>query len=99
MSRISPKPRPYLARAERLVGSWGRWRLNRYGNASGSTPTPESCTVSSAMPPSAMMPPARMKNGIARSAKSSVPSETFSITASSGMSTHKAARMAPSPRA
>ena len=37
-----------------------------------------------AMPPSAMMPPARMKNGIASSAKSSMPSEVFSMTASSG---------------
>jgi hypothetical protein len=56
-------------------------------------------TSRSAMPPSAMMPPARMKKGIASSAKSSVPSETLSITASSGMSSHSAARMAPSPRA
>jgi predicted histidine transporter YuiF (NhaC family) len=40
-----------------------------------------------AMPPSAMMAPASTKKGIASSAKSSVPSEIFSITASSGMST------------
>ena len=38
------------------------------------------------MPPSAMMPPARMKNGIASSAKSSMPSDVLSITASSGKS-------------
>ena len=37
-----------------------------------------------AMPPSAMMPPASTKNGIASSAKSSVPSEILSMTASSG---------------
>ena len=40
-----------------------------------------------AMPPSAMMPPASTKNGMASSAKSSVPSEILSMTASSGRST------------
>ncbi len=52
-----------------------------------------------AIPPSAMIPPASTKNGIASSAKSSVPSEILSITASSGMSTHSAARIAPRPSA
>ena len=56
-------------------------------------------TKRSASPPSAMMPPARMKNGIASSAKSSVPSETLSITASSGMSIQSAASTAASPSA
>jgi hypothetical protein len=46
-----------------------------------------------------MIPPARMKNGMASSAKSSVPSETFSITASSGMSIQSAARIDASPSA
>ena len=52
-----------------------------------------------AIPPSAMMPPASTKNGIASSAKSSVPSEIFSITASSGMSIHIAAISADKPSA
>ena len=52
-----------------------------------------------AMPPSAMMPPASTKNGMASSAKSSVPSEILSITASSGMSTHIAAMSADRPSA
>ena len=51
------------------------------------------------MPPSAMMPPASTKNGIASSAKSSVPSEILSMTASSGMSAHIAAMRADSPSA
>ena len=50
------------------------------------------------MPPSAMMPPASTKNGIASSTKSSVPSEILSITASSGMSIHSAPNSA-APRA
>ncbi len=52
-----------------------------------------------AMPPSAMIAPASTKNGIASSAKSSVPSEIFSITASSGMSTQNAAISADRPSA
>ena len=56
-------------------------------------------TRRSAMPPSAMMPPARMKNGIASSAKSSMPSEVLSITASSGRSIHSAAKIAARPSA
>ncbi len=52
-----------------------------------------------AMPPSAMIPPASTKNGMASSAKSSVPSEIFSITASSGMSDHRAASSAERPSA
>ena len=52
-----------------------------------------------AMPPSAMMPPASTKNGMASSAKSSVPSEILSITASSGMSTHNAATSDDRPSA
>ena len=51
------------------------------------------------MPPSAMIAPASTKNGIASSAKSSVPSEIFSITASSGMSTQNAAISAARPSA
>ena len=51
------------------------------------------------MPPSAMIAPASTKNGIASSAKSSVPSEILSITASSGMSTHIAAISAARPSA
>ncbi len=50
-----------------------------------------------AMPPSAMMAPASTKKGMASSEKSSVPSEIFSITASSGMSTQKAAMRLASP--
>ena len=49
------------------------------------------------MPPSAMIAPASTKNGIASSAKSSVPSEILSITASSGMSTQSAAMIAAKP--
>ena len=56
-------------------------------------------TSRSAMPPSAMMAPARMKNGIASSEKSSMPSEILSITASSGMSIQSAARIAARPSA
>ena len=52
-----------------------------------------------AIPPSAMIAPASTKNGIASSAKSSVPSEILSITASSGMSTQSAARIAANPSA
>ena len=52
-----------------------------------------------AIPPSAMMPPASTKNGMASNAKSSVPSEIFSITASSGMSTHIAPISADNPSA
>jgi hypothetical protein len=63
------------------------------------TNTLASSTRRAAMPPSAMMPPASTKNGIASSAKSSVPSEILIITASSGMSTHSAARIAESPSA
>ena len=51
------------------------------------------------MPPSAMIAPASTKNGIASSAKSSVPSEILSITASSGMSTQSAAISAARPSA
>ena len=61
------------------------------------TNTSARLTSRSAMPPSAMMPPASTKNGIASSAKSSVPSEIFSITASSGMSVHSAAAIAAKP--
>src|SRR5688572_1716915 len=52
-----------------------------------------------AMPPSPMMAPASTKKGMARSEKSSVPSDILSITASSGMSTQKAAASAASPSA
>ncbi len=54
-------------------------------------------TRRSAMPPSAMMPPASTKKGIASSAKSSVPSDILSMMASSGMSVHTAATIAASP--
>jgi hypothetical protein len=46
-----------------------------------------------------MMPPASTKKGIASSAKSSVPSEILSITASSGMSIHSAPAIAERPSA
>src|SRR5712691_3272553 len=48
-------------------------------------------TRRSAMPPTAMMAPARMKNGMASSENPLMPPETLSITASSGMSTQRAA--------
>ncbi len=48
-------------------------------------------TSRSAMPPTAMIAPARMKNGIASSEKPLMPPDTLSITASSGMSVHSAA--------
>ena len=63
------------------------------------TNTLASITRRAAMPPSAMMPPASTKNGIASSTKSSVPSEIRSITASSGMSVHSAPSSAESPSA
>ena len=56
-------------------------------------------TSRSAMPPTAMMAPARMKNGMASSEKPLMPPETLSITASSGRSIQSAARMAASPSA
>ena len=52
-----------------------------------------------AMPPSPMIAPARMKNGIASSGKSSMPSEVFSAIASSGISIHNAAKIAARPSA
>ena len=63
------------------------------------TNTLASITRRAAMPPSAMMPPASTKNGIASSTKSSVPSEILSITASSGMSIQNAAISAARPSA
>ncbi len=42
-------------------------------------------TMRSAMPPTAMIAPARMKNGMANSEKLSMPSDVFSMIASSGM--------------
>ena len=51
------------------------------------------------MPPTAMIAPARMKNGIASSEKPLIPPETFSMTASSGMPIQSAARIAASPSA
>ena len=51
------------------------------------------------MPPTAMIAPARMKNGIASSEKPLMPPETLSMTASSGMPVHSAARIAASPSA
>ena len=51
-----------------------------------------------AIPPSAMMPPASTKNGIASSEKSSVPSEILSMIASNGRSIHKAPQIAAKPR-
>ena len=56
-------------------------------------------TSRSAMPPTAMIAPASMKNGIANSEKPLMPPETFSMTASSGMPTHRAVMMEASPRA
>ena len=56
-------------------------------------------TSRSAMPPTAMMAPARMKKGMASSEKPLMPPETFSITASSGMPTHRAARIEAIPSA
>ena len=51
------------------------------------------------MPPSAMMAPARTKNGIVSIANLLMPSETFSITASSGMPIQSAPRMQAMPSA
>ncbi len=56
-------------------------------------------TSRSAMPPTAMIAPARMKNGIARSEKPLMPPDTLSMIASSGMSTVSAARIAARPSA
>ena len=56
-------------------------------------------TRRSAMPPTAMMAPARMKKGIASNEKPLMPPDTLSMTASSGMPVHSAARMAASPSA
>ena len=56
-------------------------------------------TSRSAMPPTAMMAPHRIKNGIASSEKLLMPPETLSITASSGMPVHSAPRMAARPSA
>jgi hypothetical protein len=53
----------------------------------------------SAIPPSAMMAPARMKNGIASSGKSSMPSDVLIMMASSGRSIHSAVKMAARPSA
>ena len=55
--------------------------------------------IRSAMPPSAMMAPARMKKGIASSGKSSMPSDVLIMMASRGMPIHTAARMAARPSA
>src|SRR5690242_9834666 len=52
-----------------------------------------------ATPPSDMMAPANTKNGMVSSAKSSMPSEIFSITASSGMSIHSAVSSVARPMA
>ena len=52
-----------------------------------------------ATPPSDMMAPASTKNGMVRSAKSSIPSEIFSMIASSGMSIHRAVTSVASPMA
>ena len=56
-------------------------------------------TSRSAMPPTAMMAPARMKNGMASSEKPLMPPDTLSMTASSGRPIHSAATMAASPSA
>jgi hypothetical protein len=53
----------------------------------------------SAMPPSAMMAPARMKNGIASSEKPDMPAEVCSMMASSGRSIQSAAKIAEIPSA
>ena len=54
-------------------------------------------TRRTAMPPSAMIAPARTKNGIASSEKLLTPLETWIITASSGTSIQSAPRSAASP--
>src|SRR5712671_7544970 len=56
-------------------------------------------TSRSAMPPTAMIAPQRMKNGIASSENPLMPPDTFSITASSGMPVQSAPRMAARPSA
>ena len=53
----------------------------------------------SAMPPTAIMAPAKTKNGMASRENPLMPPETFSMTASSGMSIVNAARMAAKPSA
>ncbi len=55
--------------------------------------------IRSAIPPSPMMAPARMKNGIASNGKSSMPSEVLRAIASSGMPIQSAAATAAMPRA
>ena len=52
-----------------------------------------------AIPPSAMMPPANTKNGIASKEKSSVPSEILSMMASRGRSIQSAPKIADKPNA
>ncbi len=61
------------------------------------TSTFANATSRRAMPPSAMIAPARTKNGIVSIATLLTPSEILSITASSGMPIHKAPAMAASP--
>ena len=56
-------------------------------------------TRRSAMPPTAMIAPVRMKNGIAKSEKPLMPPAILSITASSGIPAESAARMAARPSA
>ena len=51
------------------------------------------------MPPSAMIAPASTKKGMASSAKSSVPSLIFRVTASKGTSIHQAPASADRPSA
>ena len=63
------------------------------------TNTLASSTRRLATPPSDMIAPASTKNGMVRSAKSSIPSEIFSMIASSGMSIHRAVASVASPMA
>ena len=66
-----------------------------------STPTITlaSATSRPAIPPSAMIAPASTKKGIVSMANLETPLETWSITASNGMSTHHAAAIADRPSA
>jgi len=60
------------------------------------TSTSAKATMRRAMPPSAMIAPARTKNGIVSIATLLTPSEIFSITASSGMPIHRQPAIAAS---
>jgi len=63
------------------------------------TSTPAKATRRRAMPPSAMMAPAKTKNGIASRLNLLTPAASWIITASSGSSIHSAPTSAARPSA